>query len=706
MKEILRNQIDRFCKQAKIQFKDKSSQFEYFSGVNILKGIKYTDSQILASITDGSYDEGIDAIFAIIDEELYTDSVLACENIRKGSNISFIFAQMKQEENYSEKVLHNLQKGIKYCFEEQTGLANEAFKKQANLIKAVWDKHTESACEKKIVVKVFCIIEANSGIQGMENERIAREVSEINKLVQTYGFINETNLWGCKELIEISNKYDGYRKALKTIECFDYPEQEDDIITGYIAIVNGYDYFKFITDEHDEIEEKIFEENIRDYQGNQGVNEKITYTLESEQKRNFWCMNNGITMIGYKKDKKGKNIWLSDYQIINGCQTSHSIYNYFKSIDREMAEQVKFEVIVKIIQVEEEDDELLLKIIDSTNSQTGVDAYAFESHKSVHRLIERYFLAKGSKFYYERRPNSYARKNIHSSLIINPQKLLQIMYAIYYKKPSEARNIPGAIFDNKKDEIFKEENQYEFYWMACNLFRAVDTALVNNQFDNLTDAGMYIYKNGIFHISRVIFSLVLEKEIKISSKLNMKDYQTQLGENIAKLMDKDLDVSEYLKEAIMIIEEALKKIMGISNSKNIANIFRVNGLEEEITKQTAIYINEKNLSKITANNNYNQEVVNQQKIDDYISVLKYYQYCFSNISNTGDFRFNFKDRLNDLIYWTKYYNDIIAYSSNISTILETSLQVNENDRDDRIEKAQDIHRLINKIIHKITESIV
>ncbi len=59
------------------------------------------------------------------------------------------------------------------------------------------------------------------------------------------------------------------------------------------------DYYNFIVDsEENKIREYLFESNIRHYQGDTAdVNQKIAETLQNDLDRDFWWLNNGITII-------------------------------------------------------------------------------------------------------------------------------------------------------------------------------------------------------------------------------------------------------------------------------------------------------------------------------------------------------------------------------------------------------------------------
>lgn len=78
------------------------------------------------------------------------------------------------------------------------------------------------------------------------------------------------------------------------------------------------------------LQRRIFYENVRDYQGtDNSVNKEISNTIKEENTRDqFVLLNNGITVITRVLKSLGGNVYeLSDFQIVNGCQTSNEIFN-------------------------------------------------------------------------------------------------------------------------------------------------------------------------------------------------------------------------------------------------------------------------------------------------------------------------------------------------------------------------------------------
>jgi hypothetical protein len=108
-------------------------------------------------------------------------------------------------------------------------------------------------------------------------------------------------------------------------------------ITGvqeaYIGILPGLEYLKLIEDDDGDLNKRLFYDNVRDFQGYNAVNQEIEATIhDAKQSDRFLLLNNGVTIVAHLANKVGAKFRLSDYQIVNGCQTSHVLFFNRKSL--------------------------------------------------------------------------------------------------------------------------------------------------------------------------------------------------------------------------------------------------------------------------------------------------------------------------------------------------------------------------------------
>ena len=154
----------------------------------------------------------------------------------------------------------------------------------------------------------------------------------------------------------------------------------------------------------------IFDKNIREYLGNKGVNKGIYQTLQDQQDRkNFFYYNNGITIIcdsmtTIKPQPSEYNMnaffEIENPQIVNGCQTVNSIYEFLKNIPPQDLEK-EFKdtfVMLKILVIDRNDDEenqLYKDIVKYNNSQNAIDEKTFVANTSIFIRLQEEFENKG-----------------------------------------------------------------------------------------------------------------------------------------------------------------------------------------------------------------------------------------------------------------------------------------------------------------------
>jgi AIPR protein len=94
---------------------------------------------------------------------------------------------------------------------------------------------------------------------------------------------------------------------------------------GYIGLVKLKDWYAFLRDETGELDDLIFESNVRGFRGNSAINRHIFDSLQSSSIP-FWQLNNGVTIVSSNKlqPMDSMNLNIEDPQIVNGLQTSSS----------------------------------------------------------------------------------------------------------------------------------------------------------------------------------------------------------------------------------------------------------------------------------------------------------------------------------------------------------------------------------------------
>lgn len=338
-----------------------------------------------------------------------------------------------------------------------------------------------------------------------------------------------------------------FKHKFKNIDKFEAETEE--IESGYdetksvIALIPIKQYFEFICGSDDEINDKLFEANIRDYKGRSNINKKIIKTLTDNKKMDFWWLNNGITITveQINESQSAKTIEIVNPQIVNGLQTSYSIFQFYKD-NKELLEQDERKIFVKILKIDNEDDEL--DVIIATNSQNEIRDKDIHANDEVQKKIELYF--KTFDKYYQRKDKYYTNRHHKKKDIVRLDDLAKYINTIYMKDPAGTRNNPGKLVKGLKYEsIFKvnDPNQdYERYKIAYKIYSSVgeickgDIQLNDDVFE----------KNTFIH--HVVYCLICIKLKKI-------DYKP----DELKLIDSNKISESDITDALNIIVETLTK---------------------------------------------------------------------------------------------------------------------------------------------------
>ena len=265
-------------------------------------------------------------------------------------------------------------------------------------------------------------------------------------------------LW---DIDEIYNQYSINQTPKKPEVMFSLVEGEHFTSKGVsgsnapyvVASLKGLDLFKA----YKEYKGAIFVQNLRYYLGKGGkINKEIRATIESNKERkNFWYYNNGLTIICDDFEIKNKNLIVKNLQIVNGGQTTKSIYETLLSIKEKDAEDLK--VIARIIKTTETDG-LIDRIRDFNNRQNPTKPRDFIAHDKKQRELQTEF--KGLNYFYEigrgeRNEESFLRDIKRKKLIVVDNLTVAQAHYSFMGFPAEAKSSKGALLDPNQSHFGK-----------------------------------------------------------------------------------------------------------------------------------------------------------------------------------------------------------------------------------------------------------
>ena len=221
---------------------------------------------------------------------------------------------------------------------------------------------------------------------------------------------------------------------------------------NYVVIVRLEDYYKFVSDESGLLRRYLFDSNVRDYLGLNEVNSDIDSTLKNPGAANFWWLNNGVTIIGSGARMSGGKIHIDNVQIVNGLQTTETIFRHFSSGLTVSADN---NLMVKILTTT--DESVRDAIIQATNNQSAIVKHTLHATDKIQRDIED-ILAQND-FYYERRPGYYKNQGKPKNQSITPLELASALICIVFKNPYKAYRLKSKFMQSERQysQIFSDK---------------------------------------------------------------------------------------------------------------------------------------------------------------------------------------------------------------------------------------------------------
>jgi AIPR protein len=224
-----------------------------------------------------------------------------------------------------------------------------------------------------------------------------------------------------------------------------------------------------LTDLHGNIRKSLFFENVRDFQGYENeVNRQIRATLRNPGERHrFGALNNGITIVARQMTVTNDRVSMTDFQVVNGCQTCHVLFNE--------QEHLTDDVHVPIRVVHSTDETVIAGIIAATNRQTAITDDDISSREVFHKSLELFFSTRPEKqrLYYERRSKQYAeRRDIEKTRVINRAQLVRAYNALFFGVLPETQS---------KRDLFRPKDHREPYYAAAVAHYRIESLLRNRR---------------------------------------------------------------------------------------------------------------------------------------------------------------------------------------------------------------------------------
>lgn len=237
-------------------------------------------------------------------------------------------------------------------------------------------------------------------------ERVSKDILVIKRLIDLNFLYTVVISQGNREKLVIDFEKDFKHPPLEVINAADEEHFE-----SYLCVLPA----QIISDLYKVYSSRLLEKNVRSFLQFRGVNTGIRDTIRLAPEK-FIAFNNGLTITATAKqtETKGGKLYiktLTDFQIVNGGQTTASIY--FTHKDGFDISRVKVMAKINVAKnvSEEEMDDLISKISKFSNSQSKVSNVDLRSRNpqlgKLKVLSESVVTPSGLKWFFEKSKGEY-----------------------------------------------------------------------------------------------------------------------------------------------------------------------------------------------------------------------------------------------------------------------------------------------------------
>ncbi|WP_208866845.1 AIPR family protein [Caulobacter radicis] len=381
MHRIVKAHLESFVKSNGLEAEDEAKQFEKFVNFSVISSLCSSPYDI-DDITTGGGDDGTDGIAIIIDEEIVVskeDSESIFSGIRRNHDVEIVFIQSKRSEGFDLGDFLKFKESI-LRFSTQTPylVTDDVMKDARDIFDVVLNEVPKVRNGKPAITARFVTTGIYRHPEALETaaKDFCTQLDDLGLFSKVdIRFIDRnelTNLW--------VDSYSGSSASLNLFSTAALPSISG-IDEAYLAVVKASDFVKNLLLTTDgNLRTQVFEENVRSFLGLENpVNSSISSTINSDASTRFPVLNNGITIVSPDVRLQGNTLHLTNFQIVNGCQTSNVLFENKDNLD---------DIMVNIKVVETQNEDVFSELVRATNSQSKVEDNQFLSLKPIIKRVE------------------------------------------------------------------------------------------------------------------------------------------------------------------------------------------------------------------------------------------------------------------------------------------------------------------------------
>lgn len=464
MDKITANQLQEFVQTRQLDSLAVSDQFEAFAAYCVVSSEYDEEFEPADLLTGGGNDLGFDAVALIVNGDLVEDveEIRDLKNRNNYLQARILIIQARTTSGFSATTISDLTDNLCDFFSEHPTLPmNPGVAEFKHLVDELYNHSTSFRRGSPDLVVRY----VTTGTWNDDAHLVAKVASAQSRLKNLNLFDEVTfNCYGAQEVQGL------YRRAENSVESsFEFPNaillpDMEGVEQAHVGIVKASEYLKLVTDHAGNIRRSLFYDNVRDFQDYNEVNRGIRETLTDPTKRDrFVVLNNGVTIVAREVQTSRNTFTLRDYQIVNGCQTSHVVFDESEALEDSVYLSVK--IIVT------RDENVASSITAATNKQTEVSDEDLQALEAFQKKLEDFFVAHPveRKLFYERRSKQYASagSGMEKTRIITRPQLVRAYAAMFLDEPWRAGRYYRELQRIRREDIFRENDSPSPYYASA-----------------------------------------------------------------------------------------------------------------------------------------------------------------------------------------------------------------------------------------------
>jgi hypothetical protein len=543
MDRVTKSYLDEFRREQSLsESMSDSDVFEYFADYCIVSSVHEEEFDTADVHVGGTGDLGLDGLAVIVNGVLVSsiDEAEDLLSINGFLDVKFVLVQAKTSSSFSGEQIAAFFDGADEFFTETPTLpVGEQITSTRKIMSWLYSKSVKFKRQRPVLQLAF----VTTG-QWQEDQYLTAKIATRRQRLMETGLFQDV-IFEPMGANELQSTYQRSKNNV-TVE-FSFANKVllpdiDGVAEAYLGVLPAKEYMTLITDASGNIRKPLFYDNVRDFQGDNQVNLEIKKTLHDPVgQQRFAILNNGITLVTRSLRTTGNKFVVADYQIVNGCQTSHVLFD--------SKEQLSEDTYVPLKVISTDDEDIINAISTATNRQTEVTADDLYAMSAFQKRLEALYAAypDKKKLHYERRSKQYASvAGVEKVRIIGKTLQVRAFAAMFLDDPHRAARYYSDLRAQVGSKIFNDSHKLDPYYVSAYAYYKLEFFFRNS-------AVPVYYKPARFHLLMALRYLVGGLDMPNLTANKATAYSNYIAEV---LWSEDKSV-EAFKRAIEVIDQAL-----------------------------------------------------------------------------------------------------------------------------------------------------